>query len=84
MPLAENPVEILQIRKLLQCVRNEDYTQINRLCEKGVEFLINYIEPQEGQTALILAAVMNNEKMLEFLLKCGAHPNIVDFRVFEI
>ena len=25
-------------------------------------------------------AILNNEKMLEFLLECGAHPNIVDFK----
>lgn len=81
MPIASDPVEILQVKKLLHCVRTEDYNQINKLCDKGVEFLINFNEPHEGQTALILAAVMNNEKMLEFLLKLGAYPNIVDFRV---
>lgn len=81
MPIANDPVEVLQVRKLLHCVRTDDYSQIKKLCDKGVQFLINYNEPQEGQTALILAAVHNNEKMLEFLLDSGAHPNIVDFRV---
>lgn len=81
MPVATDPVEVLQVRKLLHCVRTDDYKQIRKLCEKGVSFLINYNEPQEGQTALILAAVQNNEKMIEFLLEIGAHPNIVDFRV---
>lgn len=81
MPVASDPVEILQVRKLLHCVRTDDFKQIRKLCEKGVSFLINYNEPQEGQTALILAAVHNNEKMIEFLLNIGAHPNMVDFRV---
>ena len=81
MPIASDPVEVLQVKKLLHCVRTEDYNQIKKLCEKGVEFLINYNEPYEGQTALILAAVMNNEKMMEFLLERGAHPNIVDLKV---
>jgi len=79
MPIAKDQVEILQVNKLLQCVRNNDFYQISKLCEKGVEYLINFNEPIEGQTALILAAMLNNEKMLTFLLENGAHPNIVDF-----
>jgi hypothetical protein len=84
MPRAKDPVEILQVKKLLHCVRTEDYYQIKKLCEKGVEFLINYNEPHEGLTALILASIMNNEKMLQFLLERGAHPNIVDFHVIQV
>lgn len=84
MPVANDPVEVLQVRKLLQCVRTDDYKQIKNLCEKGVEFLVNYNEPKDGQTALILAAIQNNEPMLEFLLEIGAHPNIVDFRVLYL
>lgn len=81
MTLAKDPVEVLQVKKLLHCVRIEDYEQIKKLCEKGVELLINYNEPHEGQTALILAAVKNNEKMMEFLInKMGAHPNVPDLR----
>jgi ankyrin repeat protein len=81
MPIATDPVEILQVKKLLHCVRTEDYYQIKKLCEKGVDYLINYNEPHEGLTALILAAVKNDEKMLEFLLENGAQPNIVDLNV---
>lgn len=81
MPVAKERVEELQIKKLLHSVRTENYDQIRKLCEKGIELLINYNEPIEGQTALILAAVTNNEKMLEFLLDMGAHPNVVDFKV---
>lgn len=80
MPIATDPVEILQVRKLLHCVRTQDYSQIKKLCEKGVQFLINFNEPQEGLTALILAAIMNNEAMMKFLLQNGAHPNIVDLK----
>ena len=68
MPIAKDPVEILQVKKLLHCVRIEDYDQIKKLCEKGIKFLVNYNEPIEGETALILASVMNNEKMIEFLI----------------
>ena len=81
MPIASDPVEVLQVKKLLHCVRTEDYNQIKKLCEKGVEFLINYNEPYEGQTALILASVMNNEKMMDFLIERGAHPTTADLKV---
>ena len=84
MPVATDPVEILQVRKLLHCVRTEDYYQIDKLCQKGIQFLINYNEPKDGLTALILACIMNNEKMIEFLLQHGAHPNIVDLRVAHL
>lgn len=79
--LARDPVEKLQIKKLLHCVRIEDYTQIKKLCEKGIELLINYNEPHNGQTALILAAIKNNTKMMEFLIKMGALPNVTDLNV---
>jgi ankyrin repeat protein len=80
MPIAQDPVEILQVKKLLHCVRLQDYQQIKKLCEKGVPYLVNYNEPIEGETALILASSMNNEKMIEFLIEHGAHPNIVDLK----
>jgi ankyrin repeat protein len=80
MPVAQDRVEELQIKKLLHCVRTEDYLQIKKLCDKGVELLINYNEPIDGETALILAASMNNDKMLQYLLDLGAHPNVVDFK----
>lgn len=83
MTLAKDPVEILQVKKLLHCVRIEDYAQIKKLCEKGVKYLINYNEPHEGQTALILASIKNNGKMMEFLLELGAQPNVQDLKVYK-
>lgn len=80
MPVAKDPVEVLQVKKLLHCVRIEDYPQIEKLCDKGIPYLLNYNEPLNGETALILASVMNNERMIEFLMQHGAHPNIVDFK----
>jgi ankyrin repeat protein len=80
MPLATDPVEILQVKKLLHCVRYEDYTQIKRLVDKGVRQLINFSEPLEGETALLLAAAINNERMIEFLFEQGASANVSDRR----
>ncbi|XP_077998571.1 ankyrin repeat and EF-hand domain-containing protein 1-like [Glandiceps talaboti] len=80
MPIAQTRLEILQIHKLLQCVRQEDREQIEKLCSHGVPHLVNYSEPSDGETALHLAAINNNEEMVRFLLDLGAHPNVVDLK----
>ena len=53
MPIARDRVEQLQVQKLIYVVRTEDVDQIKKLCEKGVEHLINYNDPQNGMTALM-------------------------------
>ncbi|XP_002732960.1 ankyrin repeat and EF-hand domain-containing protein 1-like, partial [Saccoglossus kowalevskii] len=80
MPIAESRLEILQVHKLLQCVRHEDKEQIEKLCSNGVPHLVNYSEPTNGETALHLAAINNNEDMVRYLLDLGAHPNVVDLK----
>lgn len=42
MPLAESRLEILQVRKLIQCVRGEDSSQIAKLVQLGIPGLVNY------------------------------------------
>ena len=42
MPLARSRLEILQIRKLIQYVRQQDVVQIFKMIELGVPGLINY------------------------------------------
>ena len=80
MPIAQTRLETLQICKLLQCVRDEDRNQIEKLTINGVPHLVNYNEPLDGETALNIAAIANNDAMIEFLLELGAHPNVVDFK----
>ena len=80
MPVAQTRLETLQICKLLQCVREGDSGQIQKLTINGVPHLINYNEPLDGETALNIAAVANNDTMIEFLLELGAHPDVVDFK----
>ena len=80
MPIAQTRLEILQIHKFLQCVRNQDKEQIEKLCSHGVPHLINYSEPNDGETGLHLAARVNDEDMVKFLLGLGAHPNVVDLK----
>ena len=42
--------------------------------------LINYCDPNQGETALHLAAQSNNDSMTEFLLSLGAQPDVQDFK----
>lgn len=80
MPIAQTRLETLQVCKLLQCVREEDRTQVEKLTIHGVPHLVNFNEPTDGQTALHIAAAANNDAMIEFLLELGAHPDVVDFK----
>ncbi len=81
MPVAQSRLETLQICKLLQCVRDKDKTQIEKMTISGLPHLINYNDPGEGITALSVAAVANDDDMIEFLLYLGAHPDVMDFKV---
>ncbi|KAK7490166.1 hypothetical protein BaRGS_00018511 [Batillaria attramentaria] len=80
MPKAVSRLEILQVCKLLQCVRDQDKRQIQKLTTSGVPHLINYNDPEEGNTALSIAAASNDEEMMEFLLEIGAHPDVMDLK----
>ena len=42
MPLAQDRLEVLQVRKLVQCVRTGDKAQITKLVQHGISGLINY------------------------------------------
>ena len=42
MPLAVTRLEILQVRKLIQCVRQQDSAQIAKLVEMGIYGVIDY------------------------------------------
>ena len=42
MPLAVTRLEILQVRKLIQCVRQQDSAQIAKLVELGIYGVIDY------------------------------------------
>ena len=42
MPYAETRLEILQVRKLIQCARDKDVDQIEKMIEKGIPDLLSY------------------------------------------
>ena len=49
MPKAVSRLEILQVCKLLQCVRAKDKNQVEKLTTSGVPHLINYNDADEGE-----------------------------------
>ncbi|XP_064602461.1 ankyrin repeat and EF-hand domain-containing protein 1-like isoform X2 [Liolophura sinensis] len=80
MPFAQTRLESLQVCKLLQCVREQDRVQIEKLTTSGIPHLVNYNDPNDGDTALSVAACANNDDMIEFLLGLGAHPDVMDLK----
>ncbi|CAF5180863.1 unnamed protein product, partial [Rotaria magnacalcarata] len=74
MVIAHTPVELAQIKKLLYAVRTSNYDEIRRICEKGIDDIVNYNNPMDGETPLLIAVKKNDETMMQFLLDLGAHP----------
>lgn len=59
--VAEGRLQVLQIYRLLQCVREADTEQIKNLVKLGVENLINLCEPKDGTGALHVAVSAKNQ-----------------------
>ncbi|XP_019404649.1 PREDICTED: ankyrin repeat and EF-hand domain-containing protein 1 isoform X1 [Crocodylus porosus] len=78
MSLADKRLEHLQIYKVLQCVRQRDKKQIEKMTKLGFQDLINFTEPTNGETALHLACIANDIDMCNFLIEQGAYTNVQD------
>ncbi|XP_062863863.1 ankyrin repeat and EF-hand domain-containing protein 1 isoform X2 [Trichomycterus rosablanca] len=78
--VAEGRLEVLQIYKLLQCVREGNRSRVEKMVQLGVPNLINLTDPREGSGVLHLVSVENDLDMAEFLLTLGAHPDVQDRR----
>ncbi len=76
--VAEGNLEVLQIYKLLQYVREKNKPQINKMVDVGVSSLLNLTEPKQGLGALYQASLERDEDLIRFLLSLGAHPDIQD------
>ncbi len=72
--VAEGNLEVLQIYKLLQYVREKNKPQINKMVDVGVSSLLNLTEPKQGLGALYQASLERDEDLIRFLLSLGAHP----------
>ncbi|XP_026782478.3 ankyrin repeat and EF-hand domain-containing protein 1-like [Pangasianodon hypophthalmus] len=78
--VAESPLEIKQVYKLLQCVNQKNKERVEKMVRLGVPGLINLTEPKEGTSALHLVSVANDLDMARLLLSLKAHPDIQDKR----
>ncbi|KAI5610894.1 ankyrin repeat and EF-hand domain-containing protein 1 [Silurus asotus] len=78
--VAESRLEVLQIYKLLQLVRERNKAQLEKMVRLGISNLINLTEPNEGTGVLHLTSISNDLDTAEFLLSLGAHPDVQDKR----
>ncbi|XP_072217990.1 ankyrin repeat and EF-hand domain containing 1a [Leuresthes tenuis] len=78
--VAQGRLQVLQIYRLLQYVREGDKAQIEKMVNFGVKNLINLTEPQDGTGVLHVAVSANDLDLVSFLLSHGAHPDIQDKR----
>ncbi|XP_043552800.1 ankyrin repeat and EF-hand domain-containing protein 1a [Chiloscyllium plagiosum] len=76
--IAEGRLQILQVYKLIQYVRQRNKAEIEKLLTVGVPHLVNLSEPSQGEYALHLAALANDVEICRLLLSLGAEPNVVD------
>jgi len=78
--VAKGNLEVLQIYKLLQYVREKNRPQIKKMLKMGVPNLINITEPKQGLSALYQASVDHDEDLVQFLLSLKANPDIQDMK----
>lgn len=48
MVIAHTLVQLAQIQKLLYAVRTSNFDQVKRICEKGVDGIVNSNDPSDG------------------------------------
>jgi ankyrin repeat protein len=79
--LADGRLELCQLSRLLQLIRERHFDAIANLVAKGVPSILDHVHPNgDGETALGLAASVNDNEMLEHLVSLGADPNVYDLR----
>ena len=71
MPCANTRLEILQVKKLAQAIRNNDANQLY-----GVPNLLNLQDPVSGESALHVAVRYNYDQLTGILLEQGANINL--------
>ena len=81
MVTPKTELEKIQVLKLLNSVECNKIDDIKRLVDNGVSDLINYNELISGKTALIKAVELNNEELVNLLIKLGANPELSDLNL---
>ena len=75
--IAVEQPELSQLSQLLQSIRSDDLDMIERIVRQGVPNIVDYVHP-ESETTLGLAAALNKEETVAFLIGLGANVNVVD------
>ena len=68
MPCANNRLEVLQVKKLAQAIRNNDANQLYKMLLYGVPGLLNLQDPVSGESALHVAVKYNYDQLTGILL----------------
>ncbi|XP_072907399.1 ankyrin repeat and EF-hand domain containing 1a isoform X1 [Hemitrygon akajei] len=76
--IAQGRLQILQVYKLIQFVRQREKAEIEKLIALGVPHLVNLGEPSQGEFALHVAALANDVEICKLLLSLGAEPDLLD------
>ena len=76
MPCANNRIEVLQVKKLAQAIRNNDANQLYKMLLYGVPGLLNLQDPVSGESALHVAVKYNYDQLTGILLEQGADINL--------
>ena len=63
-------------RPLLQAVEGSDLDVAKKLCENGAD--VNYKDPKQGVTALLLAVSLGDLDMAKILVEAKAKVNVAD------
>ena len=76
MPCANTRLEILQVKKLPQAIRNNVANQLYKMLLYGVPNLLNLQDPASGESALHVAVRYNYDQLTGILLEQGANINL--------
>ncbi|KAI6652704.1 Ankyrin repeat and EF-hand domain-containing protein 1-like [Oopsacas minuta] len=76
MPCANSRLEVLQVKKLAQAIRNNDANQLYKMLLYGVPGLLNLQDPLTGEAALHVAVRYNYDQLTGILLEQGADINL--------
>jgi len=79
--LADGRLELCQLSRLLQLIRERKFEAIATHIADGVPTIVDYVHPEDyGETSLGLAASINDDNMIRHLLTLGAETDVYDLK----